>query len=319
MRKPITIIILAAILFTPNIPSHVSANPMSVGSANSGGFFCLSSNISMPEANVNISLVCREVIPTSSSGPIFVYEVEMNSSFLVISECDENTTIAFAYPATWKNWGTLIEFEDIQFEVFVDDVEVPTQILNISEIGIDFIELFYVFYHEDFESWAFLLDNEFVLFNISLEAANGSLLEVYTNFDVSSDGDIFEFEYCVGTAKTWNGTTIEEVRIQLANTSQYLENSFYPEDSLVVTSGVNRTTGCWSLDFSSFTENYVGVSILQKQWPYNNTIQFGSTTTNSNQTGASTEQFLLSQAILLSTGIGMALIIVVIIVLTKKN
>ena len=309
MRKPVAIIILAVILLTPNIPSHVSANPMSVGSANSGSFFCLSSNISMPEANVNISLVCREVIPTSSSGPIFVYEVEMNSSFLVVSEYDENTTIAFAYPATWKNWNDVIELNDIQFEVFVDDVEVPTQILDISEIGIDYNELL--------EDWRFLYDNEFVLFNVSLEAFNDSLVEVYTNFVVSSDSDIFEFEYCVGTAKTWNGTTIEEVRIQLANTSQYLENSFYPEDSLTVTSGVNRTTGCWSLDFSSFTENYVGVSILQKQWPYNNTIDFGSTT--SNQTNTSTEQFLLSQAILLSTGIGIALIIVVIIVLTKKN
>jgi len=309
LRKPVAIIILVTILLTASIPSHTSANPMTVNSAYSGSFFCLSSNISMPEANVNISLTCREVIPTRSSGPIFVYEAEMNSSFLVISECDENTTIAFAYPAAWRNWYTLLELDNLEFEVFVDNIEVSTQILIFSAIGFEYYE----YWGEDLKSWGFLSDNEFVLFNISLEATKSSLVEVYTNFTLGSDTDIFEFEYCVGTAKTWNGTTIEEVRIQLANTSQYLENSFYPENSLVVTSGVDTTMGCWNLNFSSVTEDYVGVSIMQKQWPYNNTINFGSTTTNTRLTQEDT------QAMTLFVGISVTLIVVVIIRFIRRT
>ncbi|TFG31875.1 hypothetical protein EU528_04895 [Candidatus Thorarchaeota archaeon] len=311
MRRPVAMIILAVIILTTNIPSHVPANPLSVSSTNSGNFFCLSSNISMPQASVNISLICREVIPTESSGPIFIYEVKMNSSFQVRSNYTENTTIAFAYPADWRNFGNIIQLSDIEFDVFVDDIEVPTQILNISEISIDFDEIF----DEDLESWDFLYENEFVLFNISLEAYEYSIVEVNTNFDVSSGTDVFEFEYCVGTARTWNGNTIEEVQISLDNTSMYMGNWFNPEDSLTAIQGVNRTTGYWSLDFSSFTEEYVKVSIWQKQWPYSNTIPSGSTT--SNQTNTSSDQFQLSQAILFSAGIGLAIIVVVVIILTK--
>ena len=245
----------------PNIPSHVSANPVSIGSTNSGSFFCFSSNISMPEANVNISLICREVIPTNRSGPIFIYEVEMNSSFLVVSEYDENTTIAFAYPAAWRNWNDVIELNDIQFEIFVDDVEVPNQIQDISEMGTDLDD-------ERDVDWIFLYDSEFVLFNVSLEAFNNSLIEVNTNFVVSSDSDIFEFDYCVGTGRTWNGSTMEEVRIQLCNTSLYEQNSFTPNDSLTVTQGSDMTTGSWNLNFDSFSENHIGVEIRQKTWPY---------------------------------------------------
>ena len=218
----------------------------------------------MPEASVNITLICRDVVPTIGSGPTFIYEMDMQSSFVVQCEDDQNTTIAFAYPACWSRYSLPVIFDEMQFEVIVDDTEVPTLIVALSETGFNLSELSY----NEQVAWGFMTDNQFVLFNITLQAYHAVTVKVNTHMIMSSDADIFDFDYCVGTARAWNGDTLEEVRIQLLNTTQYLGNSFQPQESLTAAQEVDKTTGVWSLDFSSFAEDRVGVSISQKQWPY---------------------------------------------------
>ena len=313
MKRAIAVIIFATIFLAPSIPIPVSANPLTVSSANSGSFFCFSSNISMPEASVNITLICRDVVPTNSSGPTFFYEMDMQSSFVVQSENDQNTTMAFAYPVNWNKYYIPVIFDEMQFEVFVDDTEVPTLIVALSETGFNLSELSY----EDQVAWGFMKDNQFVLFNITLQAYHAVTVKVNTNAIMSSDADIFDFDYCVGTARAWNGDTLEEVQIQLLNTTQYLGTSFQPQESLTVVQEVDKTTGVWNLDFSSFSEDMVGVSISQKQWPYT-TSTTETTVSTSTQTNAITNQSSLTQTMLLVVGAGIAAVLVVVIIRVKK-
>lgn len=312
MKRSIAVIMLATILLAPSIPISVSANPLTISSATSGSFFCFSSNISMPEASVNITLICRDIVPTNSSGPTFFYEMDMQSSFVVQSENDQNTTMAFAYPVNWNNYYIPVIFDEMQFEVFVDDTEVPTLIVTLSETGFNLSELSY----EGQVAWGFMMDNQFVLFNITLQAYHAVTVKVNTNATMSSDADIFDFDYCVGTARAWNGDTLEEVRIQLLNTTQYVENSFRPQESFTVAQEVDKTTGVWNLDFGSFSEDNVGVSILQKQWPYTSTTE--TTVSTSTQTNAITNQSSLTQTMLLVVGAGIAAVLVVVIIRVKK-
>ena len=237
--------------------------------------------------------------------------MDMQSSFVVQCEDDQNTTMAFAYPATWENYYGTVLFDEIQFQVLLDDIEVPTLIVTLSETDFNLSELSY----EDQEAWGFIVDNEFVLFNITLQAYNAVTVKVNTNVIMSSDTDVFDFNYCVGTARAWNGNTSEEVRIQLFNTSLYLGNSFQPQESLTVIQETNKTTGVWNLNFSSFEEDLVGVSISQKRWPYTTTT---TTTTTSNQTQV-TSQPALTQTMFLVIGAGVAVVLIVIIIYGKKS
>lgn len=256
----------------------------------------------MPEASVNITLICRDVVPTSSSGPTFIYEMDMQSLFMVQCEDDQNTTMAFAYPVNWNNYYIPVIFDEMQFEVFVDDTEVPTLIVTLSETGFNLSELS----HEGQVAWGFMMDNQFVLFNITLQAYHPVTVKVNTNAIMSSDADMFDFDYCVGTARAWNGDTLEEVRIQLLNTTQYVGNSFRPQESFTVAQEIDKTTGVWNLDFGSFSEDKVGVSILQKQWPYTSTTETTTPTISTSQT-----MFLVA-------GAGVVVVLIVAIIYVKK-
>ncbi len=230
--------------------------------------------------------------------------MDMQSSFVVQSEDDQNTTMAFAYPASWSSYYTPVIFDEMQFEVMVNDTEVPTLILALNETDFNLDELNY----EDLVAWGFLLDNQFVLFNITLEAFTAATIKVNTNVILSSGSDVFYFDYCVGTARAWNGDTIEDLQIQLFNTTQYLGNSFQPQESLTVTQEIDKTTGVWNLDFTSFTDDMIGVTISQKRWPYTTTTTF--TTTN---------QSPLTQPMLLVVGAGAVVVLIVAIKYVKKS
>ena len=232
--------------------------------------------------------------------------MNMQSSFVVQSENDQNTTMAFAYPVNWNNYYVPVIFDELQFEVIVDDTEALTLIVTLSETGFNLDELSY----EDQLAWGFMLDNQFVLFNITLQAHHAATVKVNTNTTMSSGADIFDFDYCVGTARAWNGDTLEEVQIQLLNTTQYLEASFQPQESLTVTQEVDKTTGVWNLDFSSFSEDSVGVSISQKQWPYTT-----STTTTST---AETTTSIIPPSQTMFLAVGAAVVLIIAIILVKK-
>ena len=236
----------------------------------------------------------------------------MQSSFVVQSEDDQNTTMAFAYPASWSSYYTPVIFDEMQFEVIVDDTEASTRIVALSETGFNLDELSY----EDQLAWGFMIDNQFVLFNITLQAYHAVTVKVNTTATMSSDADVFDFEYCVGTARAWNGDTLEEVQIQLLNTTQYLGNSFQPQESLTIAQEVDKTTGVWNLDFSSFSEDRVGVSISQKQWPYT-TSTTEITTSTSTQT-STTNQSSLTQTMFLVVGAGVAVVLIIAIIYVKK-
>ncbi|TFH04134.1 MAG: hypothetical protein E4H14_15395 [Candidatus Thorarchaeota archaeon] len=313
LKRTFTLAILVAILLTPNIPYDVSANPVSMDYATSVYFFSFASNISMPEASVNITLICRDVIPTKSSGPTFIYDVEMRSSFLIESDDDQNATIAFVYPSTWQYSDQHVLLPEIEFKVIVDDIEVPTLTVTLSETNFSIDDLS----PEDQVDWGFLEDNELVLFNVTHLAHSAATVKVNTDIKVNSATDIFTFDYCVGTARAWNGSTTEEVRIQLYNTSLYKGNWFIHDNSLTVTQGSDMITGFWYLNSDSFSGNYVGVSITQKQWPYTTTTT--TTTTTSNQTDTQTDQLAQTVSIVLAISACVSVIVIVIVVFSKRT
>lgn len=263
---PITIaaVLATTILLAPYIPLQVSANPISISSAGSGSFFCFSSNVSMPEASVNLSIICKDRVRTDNYGFIFKYEIDMQSSFVVQSVDNQNTTIAFAYPGSWGGYGNPEYINELEFEVFVDGIYVPTLVVDFSGTGFDPGELD----RDDWNEWAYLMEHNFVLFNVSLHEMTAVTIEVNAELSMSVPTDEFLFTYCVGTARAWNGDTIEVVRITLQNTSFYLDTSFNPEESLTETEDLDTKIGTWSLDFNSFTADSVGVAISQKRWPY---------------------------------------------------
>jgi len=241
--------------------------------------------------------------------------MDMQSSFVVYCEDDQNTTIAFAYPASWGEYYYPVTYDELEFEVFVNDTEVPTQIAILDHTSLDW-SLWSLIEQDYWSNWGFLFEQQFVLFNVTLYADEEVTMKVNTNAIMSSDKDVFDFDYCVGTARAWRGETLEEVRIRLTNTTQYIEDSFQPNGSLTIIEEDDSTTGIWNLNFTSFEENTVGVSIRQNEYPMMTVST--TTTTTTNQTQVTDDLPTLMHTMFLFAGAGVVAILTIVIICKKK-
>ena len=267
MSKRISLLILILFfvaMIGTNPIKRASANPMSMSSYNAGQATVILSNASMPEAEVNISISTRKYSESSSTGPTFTHTIEMQSSFSIWCDVSHNSTIAFVYPGSWSNQITSI-VSNLDLYIQLDGVPISYLSVNGSSLSFDLEN------PEEYEKWQFLESQDLAVFNASLQAGVESLLEVQASVNVTSTADIFEFEYCVGSARTWNGSTQETVRMSVENNDLFLSSQFKPTDSLTVSEEGSRFVGIWSLDIASFSGDYVAFECTQKMWPYTTT------------------------------------------------
>jgi hypothetical protein len=233
---------------------------MSLDELRTGATASLSQNVSMPYAIVNISISSEKVNDTIGIAPTFNHFITMDSEFSMVSDYDQNCSIAFAYPETWghENRDVVYPF----FEIELDGQPLTYTLVNGSNLEINTET------KEDYEELEFLYYVRLAIVNVTLKRNQTHVLGVFTSMEVSLTENIFRFSYCVGSAKVWKGSTQEIVRMTIENTDELMGTHFFPNDSLTVIRDGQKSIGEWQLEFPSFEKDFVYCDLLQSQWPY---------------------------------------------------
>lgn len=212
---------------------YVAANPLSWDQFEIGAAAALTENVSMPLANVNVTISSVKHNQTIGVAPVFNHMITMNSRFDIISTDTQNCCIAFAYPDTW-GYG----HQDIMYPKFginFDNMLMPYSVINGSDLTLPNIQTEYLDYVR------------LAVIEVNLEANTTHILRVSTQMQITLDQNLLRFKYCVGSAKAWEGETHETVRVEIANPDLFERISFYPNDSLSITESLDSILGTWAL------------------------------------------------------------------------
>ena len=124
----------------------------------------------------------------------------------------------------------------------------------------------------------------FACFEISLDANSTILIHVLSNYIFTLDHiataegrDNWEYQYIFGSARTFDGDTLQRIHIHLVEVEPLFSKSFEPEEYLTLTEDGNRTDAIWEFNVSSIEENYIRFSF---DTPFTSTPTTITTTTN---------------------------------------
>ncbi|MGY5874925.1 MAG: hypothetical protein RTU30_04190 [Candidatus Thorarchaeota archaeon] len=247
MRK-VGLCVAVLLIWCSVIPFYFSetanANPISIDQFTTGTTIGLANNLSMPSADVRIS-ISSVIISSSSYSRVYNHTVTMNSEFHIISSTSQDAGIAFAYPDTWGM--TYREVSNLNMQIRLNETSVPYIVLAGSNLVIP----------ESLDLSEELDYLRLAVINVSLSEETTYSVEVDASFQISQPDTTFRFRYFVGSARSWEGQTHETVELIVENSNLLGEVSFSPADSLQVSNAGISRIGMWTLDFSSFPYDYV--------------------------------------------------------------
>ena len=132
------------------------------------------------------------------------------------------------------------------------------------------------------EEWSWLHDHRFVVFNVSYQAGELHVLKVNKTMRMWG-GEVFYFNYIVGSARSWIGNTHEIVKMHLHNYSSLLKYSFSPDTCLNVTKNESFVNATWEFTINEFDSNLLEFYAKHYAWtPPQTTSQSTSSTTITN-------------------------------------
>lgn len=246
----------------------VKANPINFSQLSTGASFVLAKNTSMPFADVNISISAVKHWNLPGYAPLFDYDVTMDSTFLVESTIDQNCSIAFAYPENWRTYvmynGSLAVTYP-EFEILFDTI--PISYVEIDRADFD-RETLPTNVKENFE---FITQVHFAIINVTFVANTTHTLDVHCRMEFSSSTEFLRFSYCFGSARTWDGYTIEKIRIEVLNDELFDYVSFQPDSIVEIQNDDHSITGSWSLNISGSTPDFIDYATCyldQSHYPY---------------------------------------------------
>ena len=223
---------------------QVSANPIVIDTYSHKQSIFSPENLSLPYASVNISLD-----PVQLGYNSFIYNISMDGVYNLKSTSQMNACIGFAYPVDWSGAS------NYHFTIMVNDEIVNHTCYTDENFLIEY-------YSEPYEDWTWLSGNRFAAFNVSFSELEAEV-RVLSSLQFTVDTDAFLFDYIVGTAKAWNGTTFETVRMSITDPHLFNSIGFHPIQNLTEDSQDSLVKGIWNLNMSAFEYNYVRVSIRQ--------------------------------------------------------
>ena len=219
-RHCIAVIVLWALLFQFLIvvgAIHVRADPIVVeipvfDQMNTGSGLCLGSNVSMPEAYVDIDIVVEEG---------FRYSINVSCQFLLQTIPGQNFTTAFVYPSEWSN-GPPPETEFKSFEISINGSDIDFSVIEWA----DLLET----YEFDASEWLWLGSNQFALFSLEMPPNSTLVVSVEADITFHSNANRFTFAYCIGSARSWDGNTHQAIQMDFRDNANLVEHGFLPEN-----------------------------------------------------------------------------------------
>lgn len=250
-RHCIAAIVLWALLFQLLLVVgglHVRADPIVIevsrsDHANIGSGLCLGTNVSMPEAYVDIDIVGDIVAEYG-----FRYTINVSCQFLLQTVTGQNFTTAFVYPSEWG----LFSQPEATFKSFRIG-------LNGSEIDfsvIEWVELMDT-YDINASEWQWLDNNQFALFSLEMPPNSTCVVNVEADITLHSSAHDFAFAYCIGSARSWDGNTHQVIQMDFKNHMNLLEHGFLPENYEVRTVENETEAIRWDFLISELDDNYV--------------------------------------------------------------
>ncbi|MFX1578739.1 MAG: hypothetical protein ACFFBJ_03765 [Promethearchaeota archaeon] len=243
--RPLVIlsILLSLTLLSGSTP-RCSANLMIVGVVDEGSSFHNGTNICMPLAYVQINITrMRDTINTS-----------LDSEFHITTNTTQNATLAFVYPSLKYVDNLLYDDtnESRYMHIYGNNTLLPYAVRDHYDlIRIGFTE-------DSLEEYPFInAEVEFAVITVELEANTTLIVSTKSGFVFTSNLDQFGYTYIVGSARTFDGHTLESVHFRVVEDVRFLEKDFDPEDSLNVTENGSVTDAIWSFNITEFSSDTV--------------------------------------------------------------
>jgi hypothetical protein len=203
-------------------------------------------HISMPYADVHINI-------TRGSAAVTVY---LDSTFHIVTNTTQNATLAFVYPTAWGNdalltdppptWGDSITNESFFMHIYVNGTMIDYIVIHYnSSIEGGFTE--------DFLSEIPPLSVDFAVFDLELTANTTTVLTTVSGSIFSTSMNRFDYNYIVGSARTFEGHTMERVQMHVVEEVPFLSKSFGPNESLTVDENGIITDAIWNLNVTEFS------------------------------------------------------------------
>lgn len=230
---------------TMNSP-RVTANPIAIYLERTYGYLILDSNMSMPEALVNITIE-----PSQLEGISVSYNITMDAVYTFLSPNNQLATIGLACPNPWFSTG-------YEVQIFENESLLPHNLLHYDELVSE--------NETETAQWDFL---DFITFNCTLEAGKPTNILVLLDLGTRTVENSLTFQYFVATANSWNGTTHEVIIMNLKNPSIFHSCGFGPNVSLTVVNEPPWKIATWDLNMDAFEDDTVEFATSHKQpfWP----------------------------------------------------
>jgi len=229
-----------------------------------GGGLHNGSQISMPYADVRINI-------TNSLDCVIVNQ---SAAFEIFTNRTQNVTLAFVYPAS---------LPPVDMHIFVNETEIEYALLTWDEL----LESTFsndsdlVTYYWEYTT----IHASFACFEISLDANSTIFIHVLSNYIFTLDHiataegrDHWEYQYIFGSARTFDGDTLQRIHIHVVEVEPFSSKSFEPEEYLSLTDDGNKTDAIWEFNVSSIEGNYV-------QFNFDTPFTSTTITTNTNSIG----------------------------------
>lgn len=233
------LVLLSLTSISVSIPS-CSANYANWGILTEGASFHNGTHISMPFANVEINI-------TRTASVVYTL---LTSEFHVVTSISQNATLAFVYPSPIPDrllYNSSSYEENPSMKIFGNGTLYNYTIFDYDGlIESGFTEDFSTEY-SFVQSWI-----NFAVFSIELTANSTMVLSTISTTNYKANMDKFDYDYVVGSARTFKGHTIERVHFQVIEEVPFSSTKFSPNESLSITNNGFITDAVWEFNITEF-------------------------------------------------------------------
>ncbi len=211
-----------------------------------GGGLHNGSQISMPHADVGINI----------TNTLDCVIVNQSATFEIFTNRTQNVTLAFVYPDSLPPGDMQISVNEteVEYTLLTWDDLLESTFSNDSDL---------VTYYWEYTT----ILASFACFEISLDANSTIFIHVLSNYIFTLDHiataegrDHWEYQYIFGSARTFDGDTLQRIHIHVVEVEPFSSKSFEPEEYLTLTVDGIRTDAIWEFNVSSMEGNYIEFS-----------------------------------------------------------
>ena len=228
-----------------------------------GGGLHNGSQISMPYADVRINI----------TNTLDCVIVNQSAAFEIFTNRTQNVTLAFVYPDSLPPGDMQISVNEteVEYTLLTWDDLLESTFSNDSDL---------VTYYWQYTN----IRASFACFEIGLDANSTIFIHVLSNYIFTLDHmaiaegrDHWEYQYIFGSARTFDGDTLQRIHVHVVEVEPFSSKSFEPEECLTLTVDGIRTDAIWEFNVSSMEGNYIEFSFDTPFTSTTNTNSIGYT------------------------------------------